>query len=176
MQTILENVSSKESVRIAYIKEQARLKFHFSNEYNREFSLTTFSKEEEFASEPTVTFDIKAKVKASALKKVTADCKNIGDHVTIETEGDAITFKTIGVAGTFVSVFKRGTPPLIELLTQKESNATYNVELFDSIIKTASSMSDTVVVEYSTNHALRLDFLLPQGKLHFYLSPALEAD
>jgi len=100
----------------------------------------------------------------------------MGDEVTIEAQKDKMEFRTIGLLGNVISTFKKGSPSLIELFVEKESRATYSLDLLKAIVGDASSISDTVNMEYSTDNVLRLDFVLPQGKLHLYLSPSLEAN
>ena len=98
----------------------------------------------------------------------------MGDQFSIIAEGQTVTFRTNGLGGSVVSTFTSGEESMSELFIEKESQATYNLNLFGDIVKNAPSVSDKVKIEFSTNLALRLDLLLPQGKLHFYMSPMLE--
>lgn len=175
MQDILEGAGAKETIEFSYLKEQAKLIVYLHNEYERVFSLTTLPIEKEFEMEPVTAFTIKAQVSTTNLKKVISESEKMGDEVTIEAKADRIEFKTIGLLGNVVSTFKRGSSSLAQLSIEKESCATYNLDLLKAIVREASSISDTVNMEYSTDHVLRLDFVLSQGKLHLYLSPSLEA-
>lgn len=175
MQDILEGAEAKEAIELSYLKEQAKLVVYLHNEYERVFSLATLAIEKEFEEEPGTAFTVKAQVSTTNLKKVISESEKIGDEVTIEAKADRIEFKTIGLTGNVVSTFKKGSSSLTELFTEKESSATYSLDLLKAVVKDASSLSDTVNMEYSTDHVLRLDFVLPQGKLHLYFSPSLEA-
>jgi proliferating cell nuclear antigen len=176
MLDILEGVGAKETIEVSYIKEQAKLIVYLHNEYERIFKLTTLAVEEEFERKPSTVFTVKAKVSTTSLKKVLSESEKMGDVVTIETQADKIEFTTIGLTGNVTSTFKKGSPSLIELFVEKESTATYSLDLLKSIVMEASSISDTVNIEYSTDNVLRLDFVFPQGKLHLYLSPSLETN
>lgn len=176
MLDVLEGVGAKETIEFSYMKEQVKLIIYLHNEYERIFRLTTLPVEKEFEREPITAFTVKAKVSTTNLKRVLSESEKMGDEVTIETQTDKMEFRTIGLLGNVISTFKKGSPSLIELFVEKESKATYSLDLLKAIVGDASSISDTVNMEYSTDNVLRLDFVLPQGKLHLYLSPSLEAN
>jgi len=171
---MLEGIGANESIEINYAEDQARLVMHLRGEYQRVFSLSTLATEGETVPQPRATFKVKAQVLTLSLKKVISDSQKVGDQISIETKADMITFRTNGLSGNVVSTFKVGEGPLGELSAGVESKATYSLDLMGVIVKDAASLSTQVNIEYSTNQVLRLDFVLPQGKLHFYLSPMLE--
>lgn len=171
---ILEDVGARESIFVNYLDEQARLTIRLRDEYERVFSLSTLSAEGRLAKEPTATFKAKAQLKTASLKRVITDCQKVGEHIIIETKSDGISFRSAGLVGNTVSSFKRGDTSLAELSCDEESKAVYSLELLGAIIKNASPAAEQTVIEYSTNNILRVDFVVPQGKLHFYLSPMLE--
>jgi len=157
------------------MEEQAKLAIYLRGEYQRVFNLTTLAIEREFDQEPKVSFKVSAQVQTASLKRVIIDSQKIGDHVSIETKAGTITFRTIGLAGSVISTFETGEAPLRKLSVDVESEASYSLDLLGTIIKNAPSVSDVINIEYSTDQVLKLDLALPQGKLHFYLSPMLEA-
>ena len=176
MLSILEGVGTKETIELSYLKEQAKLVVYLHNEYERVFTLATLAIEKEFENEPVTAFKVEAKVNTTSLKKVISESEKIGDEVTIETKADRIEFRTFGLTGNVISTFKEGSSSLSKLSVEKESKATYSLDLLKAIVKDASPISDTVRIEYSTDNVLRLDFVLSQGRLHLYLSPSLEAN
>jgi len=176
MLDILEGVGTNESLELFYTKEQAKLVVYLHNEYERTFRLATLATEKEFEKEIPENFAVKAQVSTANLKKVMSESEKMGNEITIETKTDKIEFKTIGLTGDVISRFSKGTPSITELSVEKESTATYSLDLLKNIVKEASTITETVNIEYSTNHILRLDFVLPQGKLHLFLSPSIEAN
>lgn len=172
---LLEGIVANESIEINYMDEEAKLIICLRGEYQRVFNLTTLAIEGEFDREPKATFKVRAQVQTASLKKVITDSQKMGDEISIETKANTITFRTVGLAGNVISTFEMGEAPLVELSVELESEAHYNLDLLGTIIKNASSISDAVNIEYSTNQVLRLGLVLPHGKLHFYLSPMLEA-
>lgn len=172
---LLEGISANESIEMNYMEEQAKLVIYLRGEYQRVFNLITLAIEREFDREPKVSFKVSAQVQTASLKRVITDSQKIGDHISIETKANTITFRTIGLTGSVVSTFKTDEAPLVKLSVDLESKASYSLDLLGTIIKNAPSISDVINIEYSTNQVLKLDLVLPQGKLHFYLSPMLEA-
>lgn len=170
---LLEGVGANESIEMNYIEEQARFVIYLRGEYQRVFDLTTLAIEKEFAREPRATLKARARVQTASLKRVITDSQKMGDQISIETKANTITFRTIGLTGSVVSTFEMGETPLAELSIDQESEATYGLDLLGPIVKNASLISDAVAIEYSTDHVLRLDLIMPKGKLHFYISPML---
>jgi proliferating cell nuclear antigen len=170
---LLENASN-ESIDVSYSEENTFLVLSLTGDYKRVFNLNTLSLEESAEIEPKVTFNVKAKVLTASLRKVIIDSLKIGDHISIESKENAITFRTNGEGGNAISTFTSGESSILELFIDKESKATYNLDLLGAIVKNTVPISETVKIEYATDLPLRLDFSWSQSKLHFYLSPMLE--
>jgi proliferating cell nuclear antigen len=171
---MLETMGAKDAIELNYLDEQMRLIIRLRGEYERVFNLATLAIEREFDREPKAVGKVRARVQAASLKRVILDSQKIGDSTSIETKTDLIVFRTVGLAGDVVSTFKRGEAPLTELSVEEESKSSYSLDLLSVIMKNASLVSDLIDLEYSTNQVLKMSLVMPQGSLHFYLSPMLE--
>jgi len=144
-------------------------------DYKRVFNLPTLVSEGETEMKPKVSSGAMVKIKTPILRKVVSDSQKMGEEMVIEAKEQVITFRTSSLNGSVVSTFKSGDDSIVELGINQESKASYDLDLLATIIKNASSVSEHMKIEYSTNQPMRLDLGIPQGKLHLYVSPRIEA-
>jgi len=73
--------------------------------------------------------------------------------------------------------FPRTCEAVIDFEVKEPSTAMFDVGMLQKMLKAGSALADVVVVEFSTNKPIKLDFRLPyEGKLIFYLAPRVEAE
>jgi proliferating cell nuclear antigen len=171
---LLESTGVNETIEINYTEDQAKLVISLKGEYQRVFNLTTLSPEGETSLEPKVAIGTQVKIKTPSLKKVILDSQKIGEYLTITSKEQTITFRASGLDGNVVSTFKVGDEPLVEISVNEETESSYDLSLLGTIIKNASSVSESMKIEYATDQPMKLDLGIPQGKFHLYVSPRIE--
>ena len=61
-----------------------------------------------------------------------------------------------------------------EIEADKEVWAHFSINYLDKIVKPASSLSDEVVMQLSTNKPIKLSFPIPSGRLEYLIAPRIE--
>jgi len=73
--------------------------------------------------------------------------------------------------------FKAGDDVLLEMSAKEASKATFSLSYLSEIVKAAVPTSEIVVIEFSTDMPIKLDFQQEkEGKLKFYLAPRIEVE
>jgi proliferating cell nuclear antigen len=73
--------------------------------------------------------------------------------------------------------FKAGDDVLLEISAKEDSKATFSLSYLSEILKASLSTSEIVVIEFSTDMPIKLDFKQEKdGKLKFYLAPRIEVE
>lgn len=173
---MLDGVRAKEPMEIEYYEDQARLVIRIPGDYQRVVSLNTLAVERDFERQPRVAFDVSAEIQAEVLGRVIADAQKVGKEVSIEAKENAMSISAVGLIGSFKSTIRLGDPSLISLSISQESNATYGLGLLGNVVKNASQICSNLTVEISSEKVLRLGFLMPEGRLHFYFAPLMEEE
>lgn len=171
---ILDTLVPNESLVMTYSEEQAVLVISLKGDYLRVFNLNTFATEPDLQIDPAEQFDTKAIVLSSNLRQALLDAQNIGDQLIIQASKDKIFFKTIGLTGNVVSTFAIGEECLVELTSNEETRATYNLEFLAAIVKNAVAVTEKLQIEFSTDRPLKLGMFMPQAKIQVYLSPRID--
>lgn len=173
---MLEGIRAKEPIEIEYHEDKARLVVRVQGDYRRVIRLTTLTIEGAFEREPSVAFDTRAEIRSELLGRVIADAQKIAKEVSVEAEDNALSFSAIGLVGSFKNTNEVGDPSLVSLSIGKKSNATYSLDLLGSVVKNASSICDSLTVEFSSDDVLRLGLVMPDGRVHFYFAPLVEEE
>jgi DNA polymerase III sliding clamp (beta) subunit (PCNA family) len=73
--------------------------------------------------------------------------------------------------------FNVGDDVLLDMSAKESSKATFSLSYLSEIVKAAVPTSELVVIEFSTDMPIQLDFQQEkEGKLKFFLAPRIEVE
>jgi proliferating cell nuclear antigen len=177
MLKLLRRTGKDESVELSLDEKTGRLKLTVKGSYTRTFNMPTLEAMEEKVPTPKVTFNIKAKTTAEGLRKAIEDASLVSDHVRIEADNEKIVMNATGdIMGATIE-FKKGSDVLLDMEAKEMSKATFSLSYLSEIVKAAVATSEIVILEFSTDMPIKLDFQQEkEGKLTFYLAPRIEVE
>jgi len=138
------------------------------------FTLNTLETVEARSVTPRLSFDAKARVGVDAVKDAVRDSGVVSDYVKITVKPDAVVFLAKGELGTVQTKLSKMGAAVYEIEADKEVWAHFSINYLDKIVKPASSLSDEVVMQLSTNKPIKLSFPIPSGRLEYLIAPRIE--
>jgi len=138
------------------------------------FTLNTLETVEARSVTPRLSFDAKARVSVDAVKDAVRDSGVVSDYVRITINPDAVVFLAKGELGTVQTKLSKMGAAVYEIEADKEVWAHFSINYLDKIVKPASSLSDEVVMQLSTNKPIKLSFPIPSGRLEYLIAPRIE--
>jgi len=138
------------------------------------FTLNTLETVEARSVTPRLSFDAKARVGVDAVKDAVRDSGVVSDYVKITIKPDAVVFLAKGELGTVQTKLSKMGAAVYEIEADKEVWAHFSINYLDKIVKPASSLSDEVVMQLSTNKPIKLSFPIPSGRLEYLIAPRIE--
>ena len=138
------------------------------------FTLNTLETVEARSVTPRLSFDAKARVGVDAVKDAVRDSGVVSDYVKIMIKPDAVVFLAKGELGTVQTKLSKMGAAVYEIEADKEVWAHFSINYLDKIVKPASSLSDEVVMQLSTNKPIKLSFPIPSGRLEYLIAPRIE--
>jgi len=171
----LKRVGKDESLELVLNEATGRLQIKIAGKYTREFNMPTLAASEEEIPAPKLAFNVSAKVSAGELGAAIEDAELVSDHVQLEADEDKLVLNASGELLGATIVLEKGSDSLMELNVKEPSKATFNLFHLVSIIKAAAATASIVVVEFSTDMPVKLDFQQEKGeRLVFFLAPRIE--
>ena len=77
--------------------------------------------------------------------------------------------------GIVIIEVEKGSDELLSLETKENARSTFSLNYLSEMVRAASSLSDIVLLEFSTDMPIRLSFeMLSKGRLQYYLAPRIE--
>jgi len=174
---LLKRAGRDESVEIFLDESTGHFVITIRGKYTRTFRMPTLEAMEDEVPTPKVTFNAKVTLTADGLRQSLEDVALVSDHVRMETDGEKFMMSAKGdIMGANVEL-KKGSDALLSLEVKEPSRATYPLSYLSDIVKAASSTSEIVTLEFSTDMPVRLDFKQPyDGSLVYYLAPRIEVE
>lgn len=171
----LKGTKGNEPLEIS-VEQNDFITLQVSREYRKVFNLSTLAiEEEEEPSLPSLSFDAKLRIASPCFRQMVEDVAIMSDHIRMKASEDDLTFDGAGDFGNIELTLVKGSENLLNFEVEKVSSASYSAKILMEIVKEASSCSDVVSLEFSTNLPLKLDFELPQqGQLVYFLAPRVE--
>ncbi|MCW4034937.1 MAG: proliferating cell nuclear antigen (pcna) [Candidatus Bathyarchaeota archaeon] len=177
MLKFLRRTGKDESVELALDDKTGKLKIAIKGKYSRTFNMPTLEAMDEEVPTPKVTFNIKAKTVTQGLREAIEDASLVSDHVRIEANQEKLVMNAAGDISGATIEFKTGDDVLLEMAAKEESKATFSLSYLSEIVRAAVPTSEIVVIEFSTDMPIKLDFQQEKdGKLKFYLAPRIEVE
>ncbi len=177
MLKLLRRVSTDERLDISYDESTKKVDLILKGKMLRKFSMPTLEASEEEVPTPKIEFKTRVKMLSAGLRDIVEDCQAISDNVKLESTPEKFLVSSAGELTSATMELTKETEILLELDTQEPSKATFSLNYLADIVKAASSTSEIVVVEFSSNMPVRLRFDVPQqGHLQYYLAPRIEPE
>jgi proliferating cell nuclear antigen len=172
---LLKRAGKDESLELALNEATGRLQIKIVGKHTREFNMSTLTASEEEIPAPKLAFNVSAKVLTAELGVAIEDAELASDHVRLEAdEGKLVLIASGELLGATI-VLEKGSDSLMELNVKEPSKATYSLSYLVGIIKAAAATASIVVVEFSTDMPVKLDFQQEKGeRLVFFLAPRIE--
>ena len=152
-------------------KEENTLKLEIIDKIKREFNLALIEVEGEEKEIPSLTFAAKVEMSSSDFSAAIEDCAVVADSCAFVTEPDKFLIQAKGSLNSFKSQFSSD-----ELNIQaQDASSKYSLEYLQKMMK-ATKVVDKVIINFSNDYPLRLDFNTPFIELGFVLAPRVETE
>ena len=152
-------------------KEENTLKLEIIDKIKREFNLALIEVEGEEKEIPSLTFAAKIEMSSSDFSAAIEDCAVVADSCAFVTEPDKFLIQAKGSLNSFKSQFSSD-----ELNIQaQDASSKYSLEYLQKMMK-ATKVVDKVIINFSNDYPLRLDFNTPFIELGFVLAPRVETE
>ncbi|WGM89638.1 MAG: proliferating cell nuclear antigen (pcna) [Candidatus Bathyarchaeota archaeon] len=177
MLKLLRRTGKDESVELSLDEKTGKLKISIKGNYSRTFHMPTLEAMDEEVPTPKVTFNVCAKTTTQGLREAIEDASLVSDHVRIEADNDKMIMTAAGdIMGAKIE-FATGSDVLLEMKAKEASKATFSLSYLSEIVKAAVPTSEIVVIEFSTDMPIQLDFKQEkEGSLKFFLAPRIEVE
>jgi len=151
-------------------RQENELKLEIQDKIKREFNLALIEIEGEEKEIPSLEFVSKIEMSSTDFSEVIEDCSVVADSCLFISEPDKFVIQAKGSLNSFKSEFSD------EVNIQAESaNSKYSLEYLQKMIK-ATKLVDKLVINFSTDYPLKLDFNTPLLELSFILAPRVESE
>lgn len=173
----LKRAKKGESLTLSYDEDAKKLELTLvdaTGSREKIFTLNTLETVEARSVTPRLSFEAKARVSVDAVKDAVKDSGVVSDYVKITINPDAVVFLAKGELGTVQTKLSRMGAAVYEIEADKEVWAHFSINYLDKIVKPASSLSDEVVMQLSTNKPIKLSFPIPSGRLEYLIAPRIE--
>ena len=174
---LLRRTGKDETVELSLDEKTGKLKIAIKGNYSRTFNMPTLEAMDEDVPTPKVTFNVSAKTTTQGLREAIEDASLVSDHVKIEADNQKMVMIAAGdIMGAKIE-FKPGDDVLLEMKAKEASKATFSLSYLSEIVKASVPTSEIVVIEFSTDMPIKLDFQQEkEGKLKFFLAPRIEVE
>ena len=173
----LKRAKKGESLTLSYEEDAKKLELTLvdaTGSREKIFTLNTLETVEARSVTPRLSFDAKARVSVDAVRDAVRDSGVVSDYVKVTINPDAVIFLAKGELGTVQTKLSKMGAAVYEIEADKEVWAHFSINYLDRIVKPASSLSDEVVMQLSTNKPIKLSFPIPSGRLEYLIAPRIE--
>ncbi len=151
-------------------REENELKITIQDKVRREFNLALIDVEGEEKPVPALDFTSKIEMSSVDFSEAIEDCSVVADSCSFVSEADKFIIQAKGNLNSFKSEFTD------EVNIQAESGSSkYSLEYLQKMVK-ATKLTDKVIINFSSDYPLRLDFYAPLLELSFILAPRVESE
>jgi proliferating cell nuclear antigen len=138
--------------------------------------MSTLEPSTEEVPTPKISFNASARLTTSLLRNALEDAGAVSDHIVFDASKEKLTVRATGDVGNVVVDVEKGSDELLSLDAKDNARSTFSLNYLSEMVKAASNLSDVVMLEFSTDMPVRLNFELPsKGRLQYYLAPRIES-
>ena len=117
---------------------------------------------------PKVAFDAKIEIDSKIFNKVLRDVHVMSDYITISSTKSGAIFSGAGNMGK-VTI----DADVKNIEVKADCSGSYSLEYLSPLVKAIGSAAKTVTCEYSKEQPLRIEFMIKDVRIHFYLAPSV---
>ncbi len=123
--------------------------------------------------ETSLEFKIRVAMIVDPFKNALKDAEAVGDTVVLEApDEDTLIIRGEGVAVAEARI-KRDTPAVVEFEVKEPGKSVYSIDYLKHVLS-LTKVADTIVIEFSQDMPLRLQFQLPAGgRVTYLLAPKM---
>lgn len=157
--------------------EDNLLRIEIQDKIRREFKLSLIEIESEEKTMPNLDFSSKVEMSSIDLAESIEDCSIVADACTLVGQPNKFTIEAKGSLNSAKSDFssdevKIDIKPGDE---NKEIRGRYSLEYLQKFIK-ATKLTEKVILNFSKDYPLKLEFKTPRMELSFVLAPRVETE
>ena len=176
MLKLLRRIGGDESIELVLEAGSPKLMMVLKSKYTRTFGMSTLEPSTEEVPTPKISFNVSARLTTSLLRNALEDALAVSDHIILDASSEKLAMKAAGDVGNVIVEVEKGTDELLNLEAKDNSHSTFSLNYLSEMVKAASNLSDVVLLEFSTDMPIRLNFEMPsKGKLQYYLAPRIES-
>lgn len=152
-------------------KQENELKLQIQDKIKREFNLALIDVEGEEKELPNLDFTSRIEMPSLDFAEAIEDCSVVADSCSFISESDKFVIHAKGSLNSFKSEFSSD-----ELNIQaQDSKSKYSLEYLQKMVK-ATKLTDKIVINFSSDYPLKLDYKTPFIELNFILAPRVESE
>ncbi len=151
-------------------KQENELKLQIQDKIKKEFNLALIDVEGEEKPIPNLDFTSKIEMNSLDFSEAIEDCAVVADSCSFVSEADKFIIQAKGSLNSFKSEF--GDEVNIQA---EQAESKYSLEYLQKMIK-ATKLTDKVVINFSNDYPLKLEFNTPLIELSFILAPRVESE
>lgn len=151
-------------------QEDNQLKVSVFDKVKRSFVLALIDVDSEDKSEPTLNFTCEIEMNSQELSQAIEDCLVVADSCTFSVEGDKLIIEGKGSLNSSKAEFSSD-----DMKINGTGKSKYSLEYLSKFSK-AKSIADKVLIKFSDEYPLRIDFAGSKLGMGFILAPRVETD
>ncbi len=157
--------------------EDNSLKIEISNKIKREFKLSLIDIDAEEKTMPNLEFAAKVEISGVDLADSIEDCNIVADACSFIASQNKFIIEAKGSLNSAKSEFSSDEVAIAITPGNEagEIKGRYSLEYLQKFIK-ASKITEKVMINFSKNYPLKLEFRTPRIELAFVLAPRFEAE
>jgi proliferating cell nuclear antigen PCNA len=159
------------------LNNEGKLQLVFGVKMPRTFIVPTLEPSNEEMPTPNLDMQVKASIATHGLIQTLEDAQLVSDHIIVTAVGDTLRFNAEGdIMKASVTMKKGETDELLDIETKTDSKAIYSLSYLLAVAKAAATLTDIVIVQFSKDVPVKLEFVDQQCKITFYLAPRIETE
>ena len=167
LKAVLRRIKSGSVLTIT--KQENELKLVINDKVKREFNLALIEIESEEKELPNLDFTSRVEMSSIDFLEVIEDCSVVADSCSFISESNKFIMNARGSLNSFKSEFSSDEVKL----QAGVASSKYSLEYLQKMIK-ATKLTDKVIINFSTDYPLKLEFNTPVVELSFILAPRVE--
>jgi len=153
-------------------KQENLLKLSIEDRIKRTFTLSLIDIEAEEKTKPNLTFTSKVEMYSMSFVESIEDCAVVADVCELKVKDNSFVIIAKGALNSAKSEYSSDE---VQMENTGENKARYSLEYLQKFIK-AAKLTERVIIRFSQDYPLRLDFNTPRLELGFILAPRVETE
>jgi len=168
---LLGRANPGEALELFYDEESAKLKFILTGASTKRFSVSTMPPEYQKTPNPNAGTGAKVLITSKSFAELLGDSNAVAKEVLLTVTADKLVAEAKDMDSVVVEKPIAAEVMEINVQAQGSVSAKYDIEYLSNIVGPGSSVSDLSTIEFSTDRPIKVSFMLPEGKLDYYLAP-----